>query len=149
MGNICRSPAGEIIFQHLIEQENLTDEISCDSAGTIGFHSGSAPDPRMAQTLKKRDYRIFGKSRQFRISDFENYDLILAMDKENHAHLSALSKNSEHLEKLRLFCHFCTEHEETEVPDPYYGGNQGFELVADLIEDGAHGILSKIKNDSR
>lgn len=145
MGNICRSPAGEIVFQHLLEQEGLTDQVSCDSAGTISFHTGNAPDARMSQSLQKRGYQIFGQSRQFRVRDFDDFDLILAMDQENYANITALARSAEEKEKVKLFCEFCTEHEEEEVPDPYYGGDEGFETVADLIEDGASNLIDSLR----
>lgn len=145
MGNICRSPAGEIIFQHLIVENGLTSEFSCDSAGTIGFHSGNAPDHRMSATLEKRGYPIIGQSRQFRLSDFDEFDLILVMDRENEQNILALTRSHEDKEKVQLFCDFCNDHEEEEVPDPYYGGDEGFEHVANLVEDGASGLLTYLK----
>lgn len=98
----------------------------------------------MSRALKDRGYRIFGQSRQFRVQDFDDFDLILAMDHENLTNIIALARSKEDEEKVKLFCEFCTEHSEEEVPDPYYGGDQGFDTVADLIEDGTVGILRKL-----
>ena len=95
MGNICRSPAAEIVFQHLLETEGLTDRISTDSAGTIGYHEGNGPDPRMSETLRNRGYRIFGKSRPIIPNDLTNFDLILVADRENLRDVLALAKEGQ------------------------------------------------------
>lgn len=145
MGNICRSPAGENIFRHLLVKEQLSGTIKCDSAGTIGFHTGKKPDARMSRTIKKRGYEVTGSARQFNIRDFEIFDLILTMDDENYANVLKLAKTDEQRSRVRKFTGFCTHHSHDEVPDPYYGGDEGFELVADLIEDGAAGLLAHIR----
>lgn len=144
MGNICRSPAGENVFRHFVQKAGLSDWIHCDSAGTIGYHTGNAPDARMSKTIRTRGYEVTGTARQFSLRDFEKFDLILTMDEENYANIIELAKTDTHRTKVQRFTHFCTEHEEKEVPDPYYGGNEGFELVADMIEDGSEGILSHL-----
>ena len=149
MGNICRSPAGENIFRHTVKEARLTEKITIDSAGTIGFHSGKSPDNRMSRTIRKRGYEVSGYARQFSLNDFEAFDLILTMDDENYANIIALAKTEEQKSRVRRFTDFCTEHEETEVPDPYYGGDEGFELVADLIEDGSQGLLSHLTKSLR
>ncbi len=149
MGNICRSPAGENIFRHLVTTASLDQQITCDSAGTIGFHSGKSPDARMSKTIKKRGYQVTGFSRQFSLRDFETFDLILTMDHENHANIIKLAKNDQDRAKVRKFTDFCTKHDHSEVPDPYYGGNTGFELVADLIEDGSEGLLAHIRQSQK
>ena len=84
MGNICRSPAGENVFRHLVKEAGLAEQIHCDSAGTIGFHTGKAPDARMSKTIRNRGYQVTGTSRQFGFRDFEIFDLILTMDDENY-----------------------------------------------------------------
>ena len=145
MGNICRSPAGENIFRHFVKDADLSDQINCDSAGTIGFHTGKAPDTRMSKTIRKRGYNVTGTSRQFSLRDFQAFDLILTMDDENYANIIKLAKTDEERAKVRKFTDFCTKHDHDEVPDPYYGGDAGFELVADLIEDGSTGLLNHVR----
>ena len=145
MGNICRSPAGENIFRHLLLENQLSGPVRCDSAGTIGFHTGKKPDARMSKTIKKRGYPVSGSARQFGVRDFEIFDLILTMDDENYANVMKLAKSEDHRSRVHKFTDFCTRHSHNEVPDPYYGGDEGFELVADLIEDGAAGLLAHIR----
>jgi len=145
MGNICRSPAGENIFRHFVEEAGLREQITCDSAGTIGFHTGKSPDARMSKTIKKRGYQVTGHSRKFDFLDFKHFDLILTMDDENYDNIMKLTKTEEDRSRVKKFTDFCTTHNHTEVPDPYYGGDEGFELVADLIEDGSQGLLEFVK----
>ena len=145
MGNICRSPAGENIFRHHVKQAGLSEKIICDSAGTIGMHAGKKPDERMSKTILQRGYNVTGAARQFTTQDFEAFDLILTMDHENYQNVSQLAKNDEDLAKVKPFTDFCYHHDHDEVPDPYYGGAAGFELVADLIEDGSKGLLDFVK----
>lgn len=141
MGNICRSPAGHCVFQHLVDQAGRTDQFEIESAGTIGFHVGSPPDSRMQQSMRARNIPIIGHSRQLQASDLEYYDLILAMDNDNLVDARGLDPTGELQHKVQLFCDYCTAHRETEVPDPYYGGDRGFEHVLDLIQDGCANLL--------
>ena len=147
MGNICRSPAGHCVFQHLVDQAGLADQFEIESAGTIGFHVGSSPDKRMQHCMRTRNIPIIGHSRQLQSSDLEAYDLILAMDKDNLIDARALDPSGKLHHKVQLFCNYCTAHRQTEVPDPYYGGDRGFELVLDLIEDGCANLLKKLSAD--
>lgn len=145
MGNICRSPAGENVFRDLVEKAGLSNSIRCDSAGTLGSHTGNEPDARMSRTIRKRGYEVTGTARQFSLRDFEIYDLILTMDDENFSNILKLAKTDQDRARVRKFTDFCTDHDEAEVPDPYYGGDAGFELVADLIEDGSAGLLAHVR----
>ncbi len=145
MGNICRSPAAEIVFQHLLETEGLTDRISTDSAGTIGYHEGNPPDSRMSETLRIRGYRIFGKSRPIVPDDLTNFDLILVADRENLRDVLALAKEGQSTDHIQLLTDYCTSHDANHVPDPYYGGTKGFKQVADLVEDACEGLLEKVR----
>jgi protein-tyrosine phosphatase len=145
MGNICRSPAAEIIFRHQVDEAGLNDAIHIDSAGTIGYHAGKGPDPRMADTLRRRGYPIAGRARQVAARDLAEFDLILAADEENLADLRRLDRERLHHGKVRLLVDYCVEKEATHVPDPYYGGQQGFEEVADLVEDACGGLLEEIR----
>ncbi len=145
MGNICRSPAGEAVMRKLVEDEGLEDQIHCDSAGTISFHSGDPPDKRMHQAAANRGIQTGGQARQVRVGDFETFDRVLAMDRDNLRDLLALAKTESHRKRIRPFCDYCDEHDNRDVPDPYYGGAQGFELVLDLLEDGCNQLLDEAK----
>ena len=146
MGNICRSPAGENIFRHVVKKAGLSGQIHCDSAGTIGMHSGKKPDARISNTIRRRGYEVTGHARQFGRRDFQLFDLILTMDHENYQNVMKLAGSEEDRAKVRKFTDFCTQHNHREVPDPYYGDDNGFQLVADLIEDGATGLFDHVKN---
>ena len=149
MGNICRSPAGENVFRHLVKEAGLANQIQCDSAGTIGLHTGKAPDARMSKTIRRRGYEVTGRSRQFSLRDFERFDLILTMDDENYDNIIKLAKTDDDRSRVRKFTEFCSDHDYDEVPDPYYGGDAGFELVADLIEDGSAGLLAHVRKTGK
>jgi protein-tyrosine phosphatase len=141
MGNICRSPAGENIFCKLVADAGRATDFEIDSAGTIGFHEGSPPDPRMVAALRERGYPASGRARQIRPADLEKFDLIVTMDEENLANVRRLDAKGLHHGKIRPLVGFCTFHQAPRVPDPYYGGQRGFDEVIDLIEDGCSGIL--------
>jgi len=141
MGNICRSPAGENVFRHLAAARGLEQDYFVDSAGTIGYHVGEPPDSRMSAAGEKRGIVFTGHSRQFRIEDFQEFDLIVTMDESNRQGVLQLALGPEAEAKVRPFCSFVTRHPDQEVPDPYYGGEDGFEHVMDLMEDGCEGIL--------
>ena len=141
MGNICRSPAAEACFRHTLEAEGLSDEIDCDSAGTIDAHIGNPPDKRMIEAAWDRGIEIKGSARQIEAEDLDRFDLILAMDRDNYESILSLDPKRAHSQKIKLFCEFATSCDEEEVPDPYYGGPEGFETVMDLLEDGCSGIV--------
>lgn len=147
MGNICRSPAAEIIFRHLAASSGRLHEFEIDSAGTLGYHTGSPPDPRMADTLRQRGYPIAGSARQITRSDLESFDLIVTMDDDNLHNVRTLDRQRSYHHKIKPLVEFCQSLESPDVPDPYYGGQQGFEWVADLLEDGCAGILNTIPRD--
>lgn len=155
LGNICRSPAAENIMNHLIQQASLGDpdnktadlSIVCDSAGTSSYHIGSPPDRRMTISAKSRGITLKGEARQFQKSDFENFDLILAMDRENYRDILSLDTANQYQDKVRLMCDFCKHHQEQDVPDPYYGGTEGFNRVIDLLLDACEGLLENITSE--
>jgi protein-tyrosine phosphatase len=144
LGNICRSPSAENIMNHLIKQAGLSDRITCDSAGTGGYHIGSPPDNRMALAARKRKIELLGEARQFNRKDFENFDLILAMDRDNYRNILAVDTAGKYKDKVRLMCEFCRSHDLKEVPDPYYGGPEGFDRVIDLLLDASEGLLEYV-----
>lgn len=145
MGNICRSPAAEIVFRKRVNDAGLGELIEIDSAGTIGFHAGKGPDPRMAETLRRRGYPIAGRARQVRAGDLDDFDLILAADQDNLSDLRLLDPDGSHIGKIRLLVDFCEQIEANHVPDPYYGGEAGFEEVADIVEDACGGLLEHLR----
>jgi protein-tyrosine phosphatase len=145
MGNICRSPMAEGVFSHMVRQAGLEDVVKCDSAGTHAFHNGEQPDKRGISAAGKRGYQ-YGDHRARRVKekDFEDYDLILAMDWDNLAALQAAApKSAQH--KIQLLMRFATEHESATIPDPYYGNAQGFEQCLDYIEDACTGLQEVAK----
>jgi len=131
-------------MNHLIEQAGLSDNIVCDSAGTGGYHIGSPPDRRMTAAALRRGIKLKGQARQFQTSDFETFDLILAMDRENYRDILSVDPAGKYRDKVRLMCDFATAHSEREVPDPYYGGSEGFDQVIDLLLDACEGLLQKV-----
>ncbi|CAK9153834.1 unnamed protein product [Ilex paraguariensis] len=152
LGNICRSPAAEGVFRDLVKKKGLDSKLTIDSAGTINYHEGNEADPRMRAASKKRGVEITSISRPIKPSDFRDFDLILAMDKQNREDILGAFERWSHREtlpadahkKVRLMCSYCKRHNETEVPDPYYGGSHGFEKVLDLLEDACESLLGSI-----
>ena len=116
LGNICRSPAGENIFRHQVEESGLSDCIACDSAGTAGYHIGKDPDARMTKAMRNRGYQVTGGARQFSPADFDRFDLILTMDDDNYRDIISQARSDDERKRVRCFTDFCTEHDETEVP---------------------------------
>ncbi|WP_083468684.1 low molecular weight protein-tyrosine-phosphatase [Nostoc piscinale] len=145
LGNICRSPSAENIMNHLVDQVGLSNSILCDSAGTSSYHIGSPPDRRMsAAAAAKLGIQLRGRARQFAKSDFQEFDLILAMDRDNYNDILSLDPTGKYHHKVRLMCDSCTRHNLKEVPDPYYGGVEGFNQVIDLLVDACEGLLQEI-----
>jgi protein-tyrosine phosphatase len=144
MGNICRSPTAEGVFRRLVEQQGLAGQISVDSAGTHDYHIGDAPDPRSQSAAARRGYDLSGlRARQIVLDDFSTYHYILAMDKTNLGLLQQRCPENCR-DRLKLFLEFADDGASGEVPDPYYGGAQGFEEVLDLVEHAAQGLLRDI-----
>ena len=143
MGNICRSPAAEIVFRKMVEDAGRSDEFEIDSAGTIGFHKGNPPDPRMSAHLAKQGYGVDGHSRQLVAADLREFDILLTMDEQNLADTLALDPSGELHHKVKPFADFLTANDAPRIPDPYYGGDRGFAHVIDLLEDGCAALLGK------
>lgn len=145
MGNICRSPTAEGVFRHIVSQSDLDDHIHIDSAGTHAYHVGEPPDARAQQAANKRRFDLSQqRARKVSSEDFHQFDYVLAMDRSNVSELEMICPPG-HEDKLRLFLEFATQSLEREVPDPYYGGDQGFEHVLDLVEDASRGLLAAIR----
>lgn len=131
-------------MNHLVHQAGLEHEIVCDSAGTASYHVGNPPDRRMSAAAKARGIELVGRARQFDRSDFEKFDLILAMDHDNYEDILSVDQTGQYADKVRLMCDFCTRHKLREVPDPYYGGQEGFNQVIELLLDACEGLLNQI-----
>ena len=145
MGNICRSPTAHAVFQRKVREQDLTPLVSVDSAGTHNYHPGSPPDERSQLYGMRRGYDLSTlRARQIRQSDFEIRDLILVMDWDN----LALAQNEcppQYRVKIRRLTEFCLRHTSPVIPDPYYGGANGFDHVLDLTEDACDGLIAHVK----
>nr|WP_267877746.1 low molecular weight protein-tyrosine-phosphatase [Duganella guangzhouensis] len=145
MGNICRSPTAEGVFRHRVEAAGLAERFHIDSAGTHGYHVGEPPDARSMEYAAKRGYDLSAqRSRKVRAEDFAQFDHLLAMDHDNLKLLRAACP-PEHRHKLGLMMAHASHSGSAVVPDPYYGGAKGFDLVLDYLEDAAEGLLSSLR----
>ena len=145
MGNVCRSPTAEAVFRGRLQAAGVSDRIACTSAGTHDFNVGAAPDGRARTAAQRRGYDMSKmRGRTIEAADFERFDLILAMDRQN---LEALRQKCppEKAERMRLLMEFARRHPVGDVPDPYYGNAQGFELVLDMIEDACESLLEHVR----
>lgn len=144
-GNICRSPTAEGVFRHMVAQAGLADRIATDSVGLEGWHIGNPPDPRSIQTAARRGVDISDlRARQLTLEDFDSFDLLLAMD-EGHLRDMQRRATREQRDKVRLFMEAASGQPAPPVPDPYYGGPDGFETVLDMIEQGARAWLRELE----
>lgn len=145
MGNLCRSPTAEGVFRKMVMSAGCESEFQIDSAGTHDYHTGSPPDARAQEHAARRGYDLSAqRARQVRLTDFTESDLVLVMDRINLQTLERVCP-PEHRHKLKLFLTYAKERREDEVPDPYNGGDQGFERVLDLVEDAARGLLRELR----
>jgi len=143
-GNICRSPTAEGVFAKKIADAGLSDRIVIDSAGTHGYHVGEPPDPRSQRAARARGYDLSAlRARRVESDDFERFDLVLAMDSDNRAFLARLCPPS-HSHKLKLMMEYARRYAEREVPDPYGGGPDGFNVVLEMLEDATEGLLRAV-----
>ncbi|MCY1718760.1 low molecular weight phosphotyrosine protein phosphatase [Prolixibacteraceae bacterium Z1-6] len=146
MGNICRSPSAEAVFTGLVKNNGFAKKFEIDSAGTIGYHAGESADRRMQTHATKRGYNLTSISRAVNPdTDFDYFDMIIGMDDENMHALKQMARNDADLKKLYKMTDFSLEMKYSEVPDPYYGGDAGFELVLDLLEDSCQGLLEHVQ----
>lgn len=136
-------------MRYLVEQQQLSDQIICDSAGTSSYHIGSSPDRRMAMAAKQQGITLVGRARQFQAEDLVQFDWILAMDRQNYRDILALDPQGKYHDKVRLMCEFCRHHGDDEVPDPYYGGVDGFNYVIELLIDACGGLLETVMAEAR
>ena len=149
LGNICRSPAAEAMFQMLVDREGLNDSIVVDSAGTYGGHAGERSDVRMRRAAAARGIEMTHRARQVKEVDFENFDRIIAMDDNNYEALFRLAPDRDAQNKIFRFREYLRRHNDwSYIPDPYYEGHEGFELVLDLLEDGCATLLEELKAEA-
>jgi protein-tyrosine phosphatase len=148
MGNICRSPTAEGVMRGLLRAEGLDRAVALDSAGTGGWHAGSPPDGRAVTAARSRDVVVEGAARQVTAEDFDDFDLVLAMDRDNERELLARAPDDEARAKVRLLREFdpaAVAAGDLDVPDPYYGGPNGFDHVLDLVEAACRGLLDEVR----
>ena len=144
LGNICRSPSAEGIMKKMLKDRGLENRFYIDSAGLHDYHEGELPDKRMRRHAIRRGYNLDSHSRPVKYNDFFDFDLIIGMDDRNIANLKRLAPDDNSVKKIHRMTDYCTHHNFDHVPDPYYGGADGFELVLDLLEDACEGLLKTL-----
>jgi protein-tyrosine phosphatase len=145
LGNICRSPTAEGVFRKLVADAGLTERVHIDSAGTAGYHQDAPPDARAMEAARNRGFELSGiRARRVAAEDFERFDLILAMDRDNLADLRNAAPDGVRAE-LKLLLEFSADPGNPDVPDPYYGGRNGFEQVLDLVSEACAGLLEDVR----
>lgn len=151
LGNICRSPAAEAVFKHLIEKRGLENNFIIDSAGTSAHHTGEKADERIRIEAKKKDIEVTSISRQFNFNDFSKFDYIIVMDNSNYKNVLKLDKNQNFHSHVLKMTDFASGKYQSfdEVPDPYYGGLEGFQLILDLLENTCEGFLSYLVDKNK
>ena len=147
LGNICRSPAGEGVLIHLLQERNI-DHIKVGSCGTASYHIGEAADKRMRAAASKRGIDLPSRAEQFQIAHFDEYDYILTADQSVHEDILSLARHEDDAARVYLMTHFSTDYQGQEVPDPYYGGQDGFDHVLDMLEESCTGLLDHISSSS-
>ena len=146
LGNICRSPAAEAVLRAKVGQAGLDTELEIDSAGTYGGHAGDLPDIRMRNAARRRGYVMTHRARRLIEADFDRFDWIVVMDDMNYEAVHRLAPSPEAARKIFRMVEFCRHYAgHTYVPDPYYEGHEGFELVLNMLEDGCDGILERLR----
>ena len=151
LGNICRSPAAEGVFLHLLKQRGLSDQFVVDSAGTGGWHVGNPADRRMQAAASRRGIELPSRARQISLDDLSTFDLVLTMDDENFRAVKGLAHEAgvRATAEIRPMLSYSQRSSETEVPDPYYGGDAGFDHVLDLLEDACEALLDELTDSDR
>ena len=148
LGNICRSPTAEAVMLDLVNKAALGAAIEVDSAGTAGYHAGDRPDTRAAATARRRGIELRGRARQFQAKDYDRFDYVLAMDQSNFDDLMELAGSAGARNKLHLLRSFDAKSPRgASVPDPYYGGDDGFEQVLDICTAACAGLLERVKKE--
>jgi len=146
LGNICRSPTAEAVFRHRVTQEGLADALVIDSAGTGSWHVGELPDRRSRETASQRGFELTGRARQVTKKDFSSFDYLIAMDRSNRKNLLSMAPDTASRSRVHLFRNFdARSGKDAEVPDPYYGGEDGFEDVFDICDAAALGLIAHLR----
>ena len=149
-GNICRSPTAEGVMRRLLDDEGLADRVHVESAGTGGWHIGEPPDERATLAARRRGITLAGAAQQVRPADFRRFDLLIAMDRGNLRELLAIAPDEEAAERVRLLREFDPAASgDLDVPDPYYGGERGFEIVLDMVDAACRGLLDELRASGR
>ena len=146
LGNVCRSPAAQAIFEHYVRENGMSDVISADSAGIYGGHKGNPPDRRMRTAALYRGFAVTHIARQVSSMDFLDFDMVVAMDDQNYEDLMHLAPSVEATHKIRRMADFLTTHRISYIPDPYYMGAEGFSHVLDLLEEACQNLLTQLKS---
>ncbi len=146
LGNICRSPSAEAVLKAKLKAAGLDKDVFVDSAGTSGYHEGDRADERMQSHAVKRAYNLTSIARQIRPADYDRFDYIIAMDRNNYQNLMNKAQKPEHKQKISMMTDFSQTHN-GDVPDPYYGGSEGFENVLDILEDSVDGLIQVLIED--
>jgi protein-tyrosine phosphatase len=149
LGNICRSPMAEGSFKALLQTNGLEQSIACASSGTAGYHIGKMPDARMRETAQKHGIRLTSKAQQFDARFFDEYDYIVPMDIHNQSDVLALARSEKQKAKVRLLREYVSPGQQLSVPDPYYGGLEGFEEVYQIISSACAALLEHVKKESK
>lgn len=144
LGNICRSACAEAVMKHVVAQHGLEHKFEIDSAGLISYHEGEQADPRMRQHASARGINITSIARKIKDADFRHFDMIIGMDNDNIARLTSIAPTQESALKISKMTDYCINYDTDSVPDPYYGGADGFELVLDLLNDACNGLIDNI-----
>lgn len=146
LGNICRSPAGEGMLQHLLHADNSQLKVHVESSGIGDWHVGQLPDSRMRKAALERGITLTSRAQVFKLDHFDEFDFILAADNEVLKDLYQLARSPHEKSKIQLITAYSSSYRGDEVPDPYYGGDKDFEIVLDILEDSCEGLLQEIKN---
>lgn len=144
LGNICRSACAEAVMKDIVAKRGLEDKFEIDSAGLISYHEGEQADPRMRQHASARGINITSIARKIKDDDFRHFDMIIGMDNDNIARLTSIAPTQESVLKISKMTDYCLNYDADSVPDPYYGGADGFELVLDLLNDACNGLIDNI-----
>ncbi|MCC5942906.1 MAG: low molecular weight phosphotyrosine protein phosphatase [Balneolaceae bacterium] len=145
LGNICRSPTAEGIFQHLVNERGLQPYFYVDSSGTSAYHIGEPANSKSQWVANQQGVQLHSKARRFDSADLEEFDLILAMDSENFRNISQSDKNGTYSDKIRMMREFDPQHDDRDVPDPYYGGMDGFQIVFDVLKRSCNELLNRLE----
>jgi protein-tyrosine phosphatase len=146
-GNIIRSPLAEHLFRHLAEEQGVSEKYQLDSAGTSAYHAGEAPDRRMRQVAARHGFEYTGQAKQFWRQNLDDYDLIIVMDQNNREILASMAEDQDHMGKIRMMREFDPQgNSDQDVPDPYYGGLEGFEKTFQIVKRSAKGLLEALES---